>query len=68
MRSRDLLTIRQRQTEFRKWKPKEDKMKPPTKQQSSDDFIAQGGRVIYGEPVKFDYFAQCKKTGFMDRV
>lgn len=68
MNRRDFLSVAQRQTEFRKWKPKEDKMKPPTKQQSSDDFIAKGGRVIQGEPVKFDYFAQCKKTGFMDRV
>ena len=68
MNKKDFLSVAQRQTEFRKWKPKQKQVSAPLNQQASDEFIAQGGRVIQGDPVKFDYFAQAKKTGFMDRV
>ena len=62
MNKRDFLSAKQRQCEFRKWKPKE-KRQSIEKQQTVEDFIAKGGVVVDCGKIKRDRLALAKKVG-----
>ena len=65
MNKKDFLSVAKRQTELRKWKPKEKQVKLLKNRQTSDEFIAQGGKCIKGEPLKFDLARELRRTGFL---
>lgn len=64
MNRKDFLSAKQRQCEFRKWKPKEERVKTPKNRPSSDEFIAQGGKYTVGKSPLCDAIQCHKKAGF----
>ena len=65
MNKKDFESRAERISEFRKWEPKQKQVAAPSNQQTSDEFIAQGGKCIYGKPLDFSHTRASRKTGFL---